>query len=402
MEVTEIKETIDELGKVVHEMRKKNDEHWAQVQKKGHSDPLLQEHVSRLSESVVALADTKERLERVETKLNRPALGGGRGDRAGAMTERKAAFLNYLRKGRDMLTVDEVKLLSRDIDPQGGYWIDETLSSQIVMKVFETSPMRDVCTVETITSDALEIPEDINEVGAGWTTERAPRSETTTANIGMRRIPVQELYAEPKATQQLLDDAGIDVESWLATKIADKIGRIENLAFISGSGAGQPKGILTYPTSAAPTNPGQTMYAPSGHASQITADGLRNLFYSVKSPYLPNAVWLMKRSTVQSVSLLKDSQGRYIWEPGLQIGDPQNILGHQIHRMEDMPTIAANALPVAFGNFKMGYTIVDRQGIRVLRDPFTAKPFVLFYTTKRTGGDVTNFEAFAVLKIATS
>lgn len=401
MEVTEIKETIDALGKVVHEMRKKNDEHWAQVQKKGHSDPLLQEHVSRLSESVVALADTKERLERVETKLNRPALGG-RGDRAGAMTERKAAFLNYLRKGRDMLTVDEVKLLSRDIDPQGGYWIDETLSSQIVMKVFETSPMRDVCTVETITSDALEIPEDINEVGAGWTTERAPRSETTTANIGMRRIPVQELYAEPKATQQLLDDAGIDVESWLATKIADKIGRIENLAFISGSGAGQPKGILTYPTSATPANPGQIMYAPSGHASQITADGLRNLFYSVKSPYLPNAVWLMKRSTVQTVSLLKDSQGRYIWEPGLQIGDPQNILGHQIHRMEDMPTIAANALPVAFGNFKMGYTIVDRQGIRVLRDPFTAKPFVLFYTTKRTGGDVTNFEAFAVLKIATS
>ena len=399
MEVAEVKDTIDELGKAVHEMRQKNDERWEQIQKRGRTDPLLQAQVDKLSESVVALADTKERLEMVETKLNRPAIGGDH-IRDPRFADKKAAFLNYLRKGRDTLTADEVKLLSRDVDPQGGYWVDETMSDQIITKVFETSPMRDVCTIETINSDALEISEDINEVGAGWTAERGSRTETSTANIGMRRIPVQELYAEPKATQQLLDDAGIDVESWLAGKIAEKISRIENLAFVSGSGNGQQKGILAYPASAAPTNPGQILYAPSGNAGLITADGIRTLFYSLKSPYLQDAVWLMKRSTVQAISLLKDGQGRYIWEPGLQMGDPQNILGHSIRRMEDMPAVAANSLPVAFGNFKMGYTIVDRQGIRVLRDPFTAKPFVLFYTTKRTGGDVTNFEAFAVLKIA--
>jgi HK97 family phage major capsid protein len=399
MEITDVKTAIETLGKEVAELRVKNDERWEQIQKKGYADPLLEAQVKKLSERVVDMTDTKERLEKVETKINRPALGGD-DKKSGRVSERKAAFLNYVRKGESRLSDFEVKLLSVDSDPQGGYWVEEDMSSEIITKIFETSPMREIAAIETISSDALEIPEDINEADAGWVSERGARSETAAPKIGMRRIAVHELYAEPKATQQLLDDAKVNVEAWLSGKIADKIARTENLAFITGTGVGQPKGILSYATSLTPTNPGQVQQVNSGNANLITDDGLRKLFYSVKSPYIQNAKWLMRRSTVQAVSLLKDSQGRYVWEPGLQMGDPQNLLGMPIVRMEDMPAVSAGNLAVAFGDFNKAYTIVDRMGIRMLRDPFTAKPFVLFYATKRTGGDVTNFEAYSVLKIS--
>jgi HK97 family phage major capsid protein len=181
-------------------------------------------------------------------------------------------------------------------------------------------------------------------------------------------------------------------------KIADKMARIENSAFINGDGTGKARGILTYGAGA--TNPGQVQQVNSGNASTLTADGLRALFYVLKGPYIPNARWLMSRSAIEEVSKLKDSSGAYLWQPGLQEGEPQTLLGHPIERMEDMPQVAANSLSVAFGDIKQAYTIVDRMGLRVLRDPFSSKPFVLFYTTKRTGGDVTNFEAFAIQKTA--
>jgi HK97 family phage major capsid protein len=272
------------------------------------------------------------------------------------------------------------------------------ISQQAIQKVYETSPMRNIATVQTISSDALEIPEDLNEADSGWTSERSARTETSTPQIGVRRIPVHELYAMPKATQTLLDDSRIDVESWLSVKIADKMARIENSAFINGDGVGKPRGILTY--LAGTTNPGQVQQVNSGNASSLTADGLRALFYTLKGSYIPNARWLMSRSAIEEVSKLKDSGGSYIWQPGFQEGEPQTLLGHPIERMEDMPQVVANSMSVAFGDFRQAYTIVDRMGLRVLRDPFSSKPFVLFYTTKRTGGDVANFEAFAIQKTA--
>jgi HK97 family phage major capsid protein len=202
----------------------------------------------------------------------------------------------------------------------------------------------------------------------------------------------------PKATQKLLDDARVNVEEWLSHKIAAKMSYVENSAFINGDGVDKPRGLLTYP--AGTTNPGQVKQVNSGHASQITADGLRAVFYGLKTPYIRNARWIMSRSTIEVISKLKDGGGSYLWEPGLKEGEPQMLLGHPIERMEDMPGVTANALPIAFGDWKQAYTIVDRTGVRVLRDPFSAKPFVLFYTTKRTGGDVTNFEAMVIQKIA--
>ena len=395
----EIKQLVEELNLAFMEHKTKNDQRLAEIQKKGHADPILEQQVDRVAKEIQKLNEVKERLERVETKLERPVLGQLANEKRDPISrERKEAVVHYLRKGEGFLTPQEIKLLATDSDPDGGYWMTSEISNQAIKKDFETSPMRNVATVENISTDALEIPEDINEADSGWTSERSARTETSTPQIGVRRIPVHELYAMPKATQTLLDDSRIDVESWLSMKIADKMARIENSAFINGDGSGKPRGILTY--SAGGTNPGQVQQINSQGASALTADGLRALFYALKSPYIPNARWMMSRSAIEEVSKLKDSSGGYIWQPGFQEGEPQTLLGHPIERMEDMPQVAANSLSVAFGDFRQAYTIVDRFGLRVLRDPFSSKPFVLFYTTKRTGADVTNFEAFAIQKTA--
>ncbi|MBT5472451.1 MAG: phage major capsid protein [Nitrospina sp.] len=396
-DMEEIKQLVEELNQAFLEHRTKNDQRLSEIQKKGHADPVLEEQVDRIAKEIQNLTEVKQRIEKVETKLNRPAMAEHEKLDPNS-SARKQAVVHYLRKGEGLLSADEVKLLSSDSDPDGGYWMTPEISERAVQKVFETSPMRNIATVETISSDALEIPEDLNEADSGWTSERAARPETNTPQIGVRRIPVHELYAMPKATQTLLDDSRIDVETWLSMKIADKMSRIENASFINGDGSGKPRGILTYTSGT--TNPGEVQQVNTGNASALTADGLRTLFYALKSPYIPSAKWLMSRSAIEEVSKLKDSSGSYIWQPGFQEGEPQTLLGHAIERMEDMPQVAANSLSVAFGDFSQAYTIVDRMGLRVLRDPFSSKPFVLFYTTKRTGGDVTNFEAFAIQKTA--
>lgn len=395
----EIKQLVEELNQAFLEHRAKNDQRLDEIQKKGYADPVLEEQVDRISKEIQNLTEVKERIEKVETRLNRPGMALGENEKPDRQSvTRKKAVARYLRKGEGLLSAEEVKLLSSDSDPDGGYWMTPEISRRAAQKVFETSPMRNIAAVETISTDALEIPEDLSEADSGWTSERAARAETGTPQTGVRRIPVHELYAMPKATQTLLDDSRIDVETWLSMKVADKMSRIENASFINGNGSGKPRGILTY--AAGTASRGEVRQINSGEARSLTADGLRALFYALKSSYIPNAKWLMSRGAIEEVSKLKDSKGSYVWQPGFQEGEPQTLLGHAIERMEDMPAVTAGSLSVAFGDFSQAYTIVDRMGIRVLRDPFSSKPFVLFYTTKRTGGDVANFEAFAIQKTA--
>ena len=393
----DVKRLVENINQSFLEFKTKNDQRLAELER-GRRDPLLKSQVDTLSREVQDLSEMKNRMEHLETRLSRPALEPGKRNNDPAARERKEITLRYLRFGENALSADEVKLLSVDSDPQGGYWVSPEMSHQIVEQVFETSPMRNVATVETISTDALEIPEDLGEADVGWTSETGVRTETATPTIGVRRIPVHEIYAMPKATQQLLDDARVNVEDWLARKIALRMGNTENTAFINGDGTDKPRDILTYPAGTA--NPGQVRQVNSGHASQLTADGLRTMFYALKTPYIKNAQWLMARPTIEAIAKLKDGGGDYLWEPGLKAGEPQRLLGHPVERMEDMPAVAANSLSIAFGDWKQAYTIVDRAGVRVLRDPFSAKPFVLFYTTKRTGGDVTNFEALVLQKTA--
>ncbi|RWQ56559.1 MAG: phage major capsid protein [Mesorhizobium sp.] len=310
------------------------------------------------------------------------------------------AFKMSLRREMNQLSQDEQKAMMVGSDPDGGFLVPTQTSSRIITKVWETSPIDELAYHETVTGDALLIAIDTDEAGAGWVGETEARPETSTAQVGEQRIPVFEIYAKPKASQQLLEDAGIDVEAWLERKVSEKFARMRALAFISGNGIKKPRGILTYPAGSAGVR-GTILQIPSGDANLLTADGLVKLTFSIKDKYLARANFLMKRGSVGAVMLFKDLNGQYMWRPGLEAGKPSMLLGYNVKRADDMPNVAAGALPVAFGDFNAGYTVVDRLGIRTLRDPYSSKPFVEFYTRQRVGGDVVDFEAYALQVVGT-
>lgn len=291
----------------------------------------------------------------------------------------------------------DAKALSVGVDPDGGFLVPTQVSRRIISRFYETSPIRQIAMVETIGTDEYEIPVDEDEAGVGWANETQTRAETTTPKFGKKIIATHEQYAEPRATQKLLDDASIDMEQWLANKVSERFARAEATAFVVGTGVGQPRGFTTYPNG---TSRNQIEQVASGAATAVLADGLINLTMSLKAPYLGNATWLMKRSTEAAVLVLKNGQGDYMWRPGLTVGQPAALLSYPVRQADDMPVIGAGTTPIAFGDFRQGYTIVDRMGIRTLRDPFTAKPFVKFYTTRRVGGDVVLFEAIKLMVIS--
>lgn len=309
------------------------------------------------------------------------------------------AFPIYLR-AHDERKIEE-KALSVGLNPNGGYLVPTARSNRITEKIFESSPLRQLANVETIGTDSLEIPYDIDEAGTGWVGETQSRTETDTPDVGEQKIPVHEMYAKPKATQKFLEDASIDVEAWLSRKVADKMSRTEASAFINGNGTLKPRGILTYAHGTAGARD-TILQVASGAAAAITADVIVKMPFQLKGPYLANATWLMKRSTVQAVMLLKDGDGQYMWRPGLTAGAPSTLVGFAVQQADDMPIVGAGNLAAAFGDFRRGYTVVDRLGITTLRDPYSAKPYVEFYTRKRVGGAVVDFEAFALVKIAAS
>jgi HK97 family phage major capsid protein len=396
MTTTEIKARIDKLGNAWEQFKTVNDRRLAEVERKGVSDPLTENHLGNIS---AKLDEYKDRLGKMEASFRRPSFGDGSNLvlEDDLRSAHKNAFCNYLRKGMegDLCNL-QTKSLSVASDPDGGYLVSPQLSENIIRTVFETSPMRQLASVEIISSDSLEILEDKDEAVAGWTTESASVSDTATPQIGKKTINVHELYAQPKATQKLIDDSAIDIEAWLAAKIADIFGRKENTAFISGDGVGKPRGILTY---TAGTDWGQIEQVASGSSGAVTADKLVELFYSLKEGHATRAAFLMNRSTIDAVRKLKDSTNQYVWNPGLAAGAPDTLLGVPVHQAADMPVPSSNSLSIAVGDFKSAYQIVDRAGIRVLRDPFTDKPFVKFYTTKRVGGDVVNFDAIKIMKL---
>ena len=310
----------------------------------------------------------------------------------------RGVFGRYLRKDDRILTADELKALSVGTDPAGGYLVTPTISNRVVEIQRETSPIRAVATVETIGSDSYEYFTDMDEADAGWVGETEERSETDTPEVGKGKIEVHEMYAKPKATQRLLDDASIDVEAWLGRKIGNKFARASNSAFVKGNGIKKPRGFLTYP---AGTAWGQIQQVATGAITGATYEGLNNIRFSLKEYYHNRAVWLACRQMVAAVMLVQDGDGRYIFAAANEkAGFPLSLLGYPIKMAADFPTPVTNALSMAFGDFSEGYTIVDRHGIRTLRDPFTKKPAVEFYTTMRVGGDVTNFEAIKLGKCA--
>ena len=396
MSLEEIKSLVEKQGNAWEAFKSTNDDRLKAIEAKGASDPLVTGQLEKIS---TALDESKAKIELLEKAAVRPN-GGASGDETPetkALAEHKTAFLSFLRKGSDEgLAALETKALSVGSDPDGGYLVTPAMSSTINKLVFESSPMRALASIETISTDSLDMIDDTDEISANWTSETGTVSETDTPTIGKRNIPVHELYAEPRATQKILDDAGINIESWLAGKIAEFFGRKEATAFVSGIGVGQPRGILSY---SAGTTWGTIEQIASGTSSVVYADKLLEMFYSLKDAYLPNATWLMNRLIALQVRQLKDGNGQYLWAPGLSAGSQDTLLSRPVAFAADMPVAASNSLSIAVGDFKKGYQIVDRIGIRTLRDPFTAKPYVKFYTTKRVGGDVINFEAIKLMKL---
>ena len=418
---------IDALHAGFEEFKKANDERLAQIEKKGSADVVTEEKLRKIEadlDKAQRIADdavlASKRQSRVVTDehgntvdLDRKAQDWAsmnarrRGTVVGSfgaadMDGYKAAFDTFIRKGEEVMGVEERKALSVGADPDGGYVVNPDLSGRIVTKVFESSPMRAYAAVQVISSDALEGLFDLNEASSGWVGETDSRAETNTPQLGKWRIPAHELYAKPKATQKLLDDASINMEAWLASKVAEKFARDEANAFVVGNGDNKPRGFLTYGSGT--TLPGTIEQFPSGvnGALAATPDGgdvLINALYGLKQQYRANATWFMNRASTRLVRKAKDSNGSYIWVPGIAAGQPASLLGYPVAAFEDMPDPASNSLSIAVGDMREAYQIVDRLGIRTLRDPYSAKPYVEFYTTKRVGGDVVNFEAIKLVKL---
>ncbi|HVY13507.1 MAG TPA: phage major capsid protein [Alphaproteobacteria bacterium] len=405
-DLLEIKSATEGLARAFEAFKESNDDRLNSLERK-QGDVVLEEKVDRIGADVSRL---QEAVSGFKTALRRPAASKDMPVSA-AESEHKQAFLRYVHKGYEgELGSLESKAMSVISDPDGGYLVPAELSDRIVTRQFDTTPLRQLATVMTVTSDAVEMLRDTNDADAQWVGELDTRSDTDPGQLGRVRIPVFELHAQPKATQKLLDDANLNVEEWLTNKIAGKFSRKENAAFVNGDGITMPRGFATYSVAATADDSrswGVFEYVASGasgaFASSNPGDALIDLMHKLRAGYLPKAAWIMPRAVADAVRKFKESTtSAYIWQPGLQAGQPASLLGFPVHLGEDMPALSAGSLSVAFGNFAEGYTIVDRIGLRILRDPFTAAPFVKFRCNKRVGGDVTNFEAIKFLKFSAS
>lgn len=399
MTISKITRKVDQLGSAWEDFKSINDKRLKEVEKKGHASALTLESLNKVNN---ALDSYKSRLDNIEASINRPSFEESTGYKVSneIAGEHKSAFVSYIRKGVESdLSLLEQKALSVGSDTDGGYLVTPQMSENISKYVIDNSPMRKLASVTNVSTDSLDIIEDRDAAGAAWaSSESASVSDSDTPEINKISITAHELVAQPKATQKLIDDSSIDVEAWLTEKLVEIFARTENAAFIGGDGSGKPKGILSY---SAGTSGSTIEQIDSGTDGEVTVDGLINMFYALKDEYANNATFLMNRSTAQAIRLLKNSTtDEYIWQPGLAAGAPDTLLGVPVEQCSDMPVIASDALAVAVGDFKRAYQVVDRTGIRILRDPYTEKPFVKFYTTKRVGGEVINFEAIKLLKLA--
>ena len=315
------------------------------------------------------------------------------------------AFDLYLRSGDDDALRGlelEGKAMSTAVAGDGGYLVDPETSGRIQSVLASTASIRAISNVVQVEASSFDVLIDHGDVGHGWASESGSAEETGTPVIDRITIPLNELSALPKASQRLLDDSAFDIEGWLASRIADKFARAEASAFINGDGVDKPTGFLTHATVGNDLwSWGNIGYVKTGSAGQITqADVIVDLVYALGAQYRANATFVMNSKTAGAIRKMKDTDGRFLWSDGLAAGEPARLLGYPVLIAEDMPDIADGADAVAFGDFSAGYTIAERPDLRVLRDPFSAKPHVLFYATKRVGGDVSDFAAIKLLRFA--
>jgi len=400
----EARAALHEMMAAFEAFKGANDARLDEIEKKASADTLLEEKVARIDAAVGA---AQARLDRALSEQRRPVLAAAPSTTSWSPSpmkgEEKSAFDSYLKTGFGL----EVKAGLSTASNSAGYVAPEQTERAIERRLMAGSPMREIATVRTVGSGVFRKPVSTAGVSAGWVAETAARPETDPATLALLEFPSADLYASPAATQSLLDDAMIDLDEWLAAEVEDAFAAQETSAFVNGDGVNKPKGFLAYTTVAETSHAwGQIGYVASGAAGAFAttspADKLIDLVYAPKAQYRPNGRFVMNRKTVSAVRKFKDADGNYIWQPAQRAGETASLLGYAVTEIETMPDIGANSLSIAFGDFQRGYLIVDRAGVRVLRDPYSAKPYVLFYTTKRVGGGVQNFDAIKVMKFAAS
>jgi HK97 family phage major capsid protein len=396
--------TQGEMMRAFEQFKEANDQRIAE-QKRG-GDVLLEEKVARLNDVV----QTHQRqFQDMTLKSARPPLGS---ERSGAQThealEHKAAFHTYVRSGESSgLRALEMKAMSVGSNPDGGYTVPVEIEKAIGERVAAISPIRLIAGVREISGNVYKKPFMTAGPAVGWVGETDARTQTASPTLDSLSFPAMELYAMPAATAALLEDSAVNIDEWLAGEVEQVFAVQEGAAFVSGDGNNKPKGFLSYTNIAnASWVWGDIGYIATGAAGAFPAsnpsDVLVDLIYALKAGYRQNGTFVMNRKTQAAIRKFKDAQGNYLWQPPAQVNGRATLMTFPITEAEDMPDIAANSFSIAFGDFRRGYLVVDRQGVRVLRDPFTAKPYVLFYTTKRVGGGVQDFDAIKLMKFAAS
>src|ERR1043166_388867 len=389
--------THDDVQRIFESYKQENEARLAEIAK-GRPDPLTEQKLARMD----------ARLDDIAVKQPPRLLGGAREPASYEQREHKAAFDAYVRHGESAnLRALEVKAMSVGSNPDGGYTVPFEVEKDIGQRLAVISPIRGISAVRTISANVYKKPFMTAGPAVGWVGETADRPQTASPQIAELQFPAMELYAQPAATATLLEDSAVNIDEWIAQEVEQVFATQEGAAFVNGDGVNKPKGFLASTIVAesawAWTKLGYVATGAAGaFDSAAPVDAIVDLVYALKAGYRQNATFVMNRKTRAAVRKLKASTGHYLWAPPATANTRASLLTYPVIEAEEMPDIAANAYAIAFGDFRRGYLVVDRAGVRVLRDPFSAKPYVLFYTTKRVGGGVQDFDAIKLLKFAAS
>jgi HK97 family phage major capsid protein len=402
---TDLAHDFDGLMRAFEAFKDTNDDRLTQIERRSTADVVTTEKLARIDR---ALDDTKRSIDELAVKAQRPMLGGAEPlTRAGL--QRKAAFDGYMRRGEEspLRDLEAKAALSVGSNPDGGYLVPPETESIVNRGLRAISPIRAISGVRQVSGTVYKRPFSITGPDFGWVGETAARTQTNAPVLAELQFPTMEIYAMPAASSTLLDDSAVNIDEWLAEEVRLVFAEQEGKAFVTGDGINKPKGFLAYTTVANATwTWGNLGYIATGVAGAFPtvnpSDKIVDLIFAAKSPYRANANFVMNRATQSVIRKMKDGQGNYLWQPSANPGDNPTLMGFGVAESEDMPDIAASSLSLAFGDFSRGYLIVDRVGIRVLRDPYSTKPYVLFYTTKRVGGGIQDFDAIKLLKFSLS
>jgi HK97 family phage major capsid protein len=401
----EVALSFDEFMRAFEAFKEENDARIAQIEQNVSADVVTTEKLARINQ---ALDQHKAAMDQLTLKGARPRLSMSPQYSTGALLQHKAAFDGYMRRGETAgLHTIEQKALSVGSDPDGGYLVPPETEAAVIRGVKEISPIRAIAGNRTVSASVYKKPFSITGPATGWVAETATREETNSPTLAELTFPTMEIYAMPSATQTLLDDSAVNIDEWLAEEIQVAFAQQEGAAFVAGDGNNKPKGFLDYTKVANSSwSWGNLGYVPTGTDGAFDAsnpsDDLIDFIYALKAEYRANAHWVMNRATQATIRKFKDADGNYLWQPPERADLSPTLMNYPIAESEDMPDIASDSFSVAFGDFQRGYLVVDRAGIRVLRDPYSAKPYVLFYTTKRVGGGVQDFDAIKLMKFGVS